>query len=70
MILTRRNGLLVECTDPAYTMGVQHCWISDKRPSSPTKDQILAHATGKSVSEAVEAATDMLRAALRSIESE
>jgi hypothetical protein len=64
MILTRRNGLLVEVTDPDTTLGVQHCWISDKRQGSATLDQILAHATGGTVAEAVEKATDILQAKL------
>ncbi len=64
MVLTRKNGLLVEVTDPAYTMGVQHCWISDKRPDSPTIHQILAHGTGNNTAEAVEDATNKLEAAI------
>lgn len=66
MILTRKNGLLVEVTDPDTTMGVQHCWISDKRPGSAMLDQILAYATGRTVAEAVEKATDILQAKLAS----
>ena len=60
MVLYEKNGLIVEVTDPEYVKGVQHCWISDKRPDSPTIHQILAHATGDNTHEAVEKATSVL----------
>ncbi len=66
MVLTRRNGLLVEVTDPTYTSGVHHCWISDKRPDSPTIHQILAHGKGDTIGAAVEQATAILAQAMAS----
>ncbi len=61
MVLTRRHGLLVEATDPTWVMGIQHCWISDKRPGSPTENAVLAHGKGGTVAEAVEQATAELQ---------
>jgi hypothetical protein len=60
VVLTRRHGLLVEVTDEANCMGIRRCWISDKRPDSPTVDQILGYGKGRTLAEAVDEALEQL----------
>ncbi len=64
MVLTRHNGLLIECIDPNYCSGLQHVWISDNRPDSPRLHQLLVHVSGPSLADALETALAKLPAAL------
>ena len=69
MVFSEKNGIRVEIINPEFCRGVQHCWITDARPDSPTRYQILAHATGDTLAQAVESATDAFAAKLAALPS-
>jgi hypothetical protein len=71
MILSQRYGLLVEgsgahcaATDANHTAGVQHCWIADNRPGSPTLYRV--HSKADSLVQAIERALWRLESILKS----